>query len=147
MPILADKDRPLNARGLRDAPVMAQWLRTLTIGPDRIISSPATRAKDTAAYFAAAFGANIEIEHTLYEASPATVMALLQALDDKEEVVFLFGHNPTFEELAQLFSRHRIEQVPTCGMFRVDAEVAHWKDFSAKTGRLVAFHFPKQRNE
>ena len=51
-PALADFDRPLNARGERDAPRMAQHVRRALGIPDRIVSSPALRALTTARVFA-----------------------------------------------------------------------------------------------
>ena len=53
-PSLADLDRPLNKRGLRDAPFMAKLLKGRGVQPDRILSSPANRAFTTASYFAEA---------------------------------------------------------------------------------------------
>src|SRR5438034_8146614 len=47
-PALADKDRPLNDRGKRDAPKMGKRLAKRNVAPDLILSSPATRALKTA---------------------------------------------------------------------------------------------------
>ncbi|MBN9170688.1 MAG: histidine phosphatase family protein [Microbacterium sp.] len=41
---IADHDRPLNARGERDAPAMARRLAVTGFAPDVIVSSTATRA-------------------------------------------------------------------------------------------------------
>lgn len=46
-----DFDRPLNDRGLRDAPVMALRLWHAGIRLDAILSSPANRALTTATFF------------------------------------------------------------------------------------------------
>ena len=51
-PSLGDFDRPLNDRGKRDAPVMAQRLVEKKIAIEAFISSPAKRAKRTAVIFA-----------------------------------------------------------------------------------------------
>ena len=53
-PLLADIDRPLNERGKRDAPRMAQRLLDRGELPGLLISSPARRAFRTARYFAKA---------------------------------------------------------------------------------------------
>ena len=47
-PDLTDHDRPLNKRGERDAPVMAERLQTAGVRPSLILSSPAVRAWRTA---------------------------------------------------------------------------------------------------
>ena len=51
-PSLSDFDRPLNERGKKDAPVMAQRLLDKKIKIDAFISSPAKRAGKTARIFA-----------------------------------------------------------------------------------------------
>ena len=43
----SDFDRPLTARGERDAERMAEWLADVDIVPDAILSSSAVRAKTT----------------------------------------------------------------------------------------------------
>ena len=53
---LRDIDRPLNARGERDAPLMAMHLRKQGFSPDILISSPATRAATTAEEIARGIG-------------------------------------------------------------------------------------------
>ena len=53
---ISDIDRPLNKRGLRDAPFMGKLLKETGIRVDQFISSPAKRALTTSRYFAAAFG-------------------------------------------------------------------------------------------
>jgi phosphohistidine phosphatase len=46
-PDVPDQDRPLAARGRRDAPVMGHWLRTAGYLPDRVECSTALRASQT----------------------------------------------------------------------------------------------------
>jgi len=45
---LSDRDRPLNKRGKRDAPIMALRIHQSGIRPSLILSSPAVRAWKTA---------------------------------------------------------------------------------------------------
>ena len=52
----ADFDRPLAKRGLEDAPRMGQVLARFNYVPDRILSSPAQRARQTAELVAQACG-------------------------------------------------------------------------------------------
>ena len=47
-PTLPDHDRPLNKRGIHDAPRMGKLLRHEHLMPDLILSSTAVRAKKTA---------------------------------------------------------------------------------------------------
>ena len=59
-PSLNDFARPLNKRGMRDAPFMGQILSKKVSHPDIIYSSPANRAKTTAIHIAEAFNYDVD---------------------------------------------------------------------------------------
>ncbi len=146
-PSLRDIDRPLNKRGLRDAPFMAKMLRAKGIKPDRLVSSPARRAFSTARFFAEELGIakeEIWLDKRIYEAYPEDVLGILQELPDDYKLVLAFGHNPTFTGVANFFADEYISNVPTCGIFRVDAAVISWADFREGKGNLTEYHYPKQ---
>ena len=66
---LNDIERPLNSRGLRDAPFMAKLLKSKNVKPDLILSSPANRALTTAKYFAKEMGIpteKIDVRNRIY---------------------------------------------------------------------------------
>ena len=52
-PLQDDFDRPLNDRGMRDAPRMGKRLKEKDLHPDMILSSPANRALSTCMQIAA----------------------------------------------------------------------------------------------
>lgn len=144
---LRDIDRPLNKRGLKDAPLMGKLLRKKGVSPDRLISSPALRALTTAEFFARELGIakeEIEIDRRIYDAFPEDLIQLVREIPDDQEVVLIFGHNPTYTSLANLFAMEMIDNIPTCGVFRIDAVIDSWRQFSQEKGRLTAFYYPKQ---
>ena len=144
---LRDIERPLNKRGRRDAPFMAKLLKGRGVRPDRLISSPAKRAYLTASFFANALGTgpeNIDQHSKIYEAYPGTILKIIEELPDEWNTVLLFGHNPTFTDLANTFSSQYISNVPTCGICRVDCEVEEWGKFTKENAELTEFHYPKQ---
>ncbi len=144
---LGDHERPLNKRGLRDAPFMAAMLRAKEGIPDKLISSSANRALTTAEFFARAFGIpenEIEVERQLYLTDAGTLFQRISTLDDALEKVCFFGHNPTQTDIANTFSDAYIPNVPTCGILKVEFTLDSWSNFSKDKGRLVDFHFPKQ---
>jgi phosphohistidine phosphatase len=145
-PELTDFDRPLNERGLRDAPFMGEQLRNRQIFPDLIVSSPAVRAYTTAQIIATKLNypiQNIQQESNIYEATPETVLNILRQLPDDKNIVFIFGHNPTFTMIANHFSDETIENVPTCGIVAVNFEMASWKALNQPNSRFSFFDFPK----
>lgn len=146
-PELSDIERPLNPRGLRDAPFMAGMLKKKGVEPDAIFSSPAVRAITTATFFKNAFGMDGEDVHLrdeIYEAIPQTIVRLIQLLPENLNTVMLFGHNPTFTGVANLFSERYIGNVPTCGIVHLETAAKNWSSFDESNTRLVAYHYPKQ---
>ncbi len=99
-----DFDRPLNTRGQHDAPRIGQWLREHGVTPDRVVSSPANRAAQTAEAVCAQLDYPVERivwDKNLYLASCET---LLDALDKQSKPalsLLLIGHNPGLEQLLE----------------------------------------------
>lgn len=146
-PTLRDIDRPLNKRGLRDAPFMAKLMRSKGARPGLLLSSPAARAIATARFFAEALGypdERIEQNNKIYEAYPEDIMEIIQELPDDHEAAMLVGHNPTLTTVANMFSDDYIANLPTCAVVQVDAEVGHWRDFREGKGKISGLFFPKQ---
>lgn len=144
---LRDFDRPLNKRGLRDAPFMANLMKEKGIQPDAIISSPANRAYTTATYFAKALGIEenqIIKEEEIYEAYYSTVLSIVQKQAKNIDILVVFGHNPAFTNLANLFTRNYIDNVPTCGIIEISANIEKWSELNEETGNVVNFLYPKK---
>lgn len=112
-PDLSDFDRPLDRRGLRDAPVMAQLVAGRKQQIDVILSSTAVRAASTAQYFADALDCEIEFFDQLYNADPRRVADLVAARE--EDNVAVVAHDPTLSILARHFSP-QIPHMPTCAV-------------------------------
>lgn len=140
---LDDFERPLGKRGKKDAPFMAQLLKRQNIMPDIIISSPAQRAKRTAETIADGIGYNnILFLDDIYEASLQTLKKVLSKLDDGYGTVFLVGHNPSLNELAEYFTGFG-ENIPTCGIAEIEFACKKWSDIDPKNAKLVSFIYPK----
>jgi len=146
-PNLRDIERPLNKRGLRDAPFMAKLLAKQGVEPDAILSSPAVRALTTATFFKNELGLegeDIFIRDEIYEAYPEVILHLIQTLPEKFNTVMLFGHNPTFTSVSNMFNNSYIANVPTCGISKIEAQISNWTAFDEKTAKLFSFQYPKQ---
>ncbi|NJN77632.1 MAG: histidine phosphatase family protein [Saprospiraceae bacterium] len=111
-----------------------------------MLSSTAVRAYSTARFIAEALDYKIELiqqEKAIYEASVNTVLEVLRGLSDDKNVVFIFGHNPTFTMIANDFSDDYIENVPTCGIVAVEFDVDNWENLHQNNSRFLSFDFPK----
>lgn len=143
---LADRDRPLNDRGKRDAPKMGQRLAARGVQPDLILSSPAARALTTAEIMAKEMGYKrkaIVVDERIYAAEPEVLLNIIGALDDAHAVVMIFGHNPELTAVAHRFSSE-IDDMPTCGVAEFSFDVAHWRAAPASKPIHVTFETPKK---
>jgi phosphohistidine phosphatase len=143
---LPDHERPLDERGLRDAPRMAQWLVETVRKPDLAIVSTAVRARETAAVFIAAFGlSEHQVVHTkaIYEATVEDLREQIGWLATPEMgTIMLVGHNPTNTFAANQLAGASIENVPTCGVVVIGFNRSQsWKTLQA--GTIQHFKVPK----
>ena len=146
-PDISDYDRPLDDRGLRDAPRMAKEMKKLGLIPDLIITSGANRARSTAEIFRKEFDMSLEkfeITDKLYEATPEAVYNVLMSAPDEARFIYLFGHNPTFSSIANQLSGVHIDNVPTCGVVHAQSIISSWKKFKPEHAGFVGFQYPKQ---
>lgn len=147
-PHLKDFDRPLNERGLRDAPAMANHLKQLGIVPDSIISSAANRAEKTARIMAEVLLGDADqvlSDKDLYAASAEYLLAQIKIIDNQVEQLMLVAHNPSISELLDLLVDGGAGQdMPTCSVAVIGLDVSDWKLVMPGTGVLEQFAGPKQ---
>lgn len=142
-----DFDRPLNERGMRNAPFMAKVFKERGEPVDLIVASPAERALTTAHYFATELGLaqeQFKQDRTIYLADHYHLTHLVSSLPSAADRIVLFGHNPGFTDLLEHLSDAGIGNLPTCGMVRIDFAVAEWQHTGKGTGTLVWFDYPKR---
>ncbi len=109
-----DFNRPLNKRGLRDAPRMAEELKKRGFTPDRIVTSPALRALTTARLMADVFGVDeVEELSQLYLASADEIVNTVHLRMKENQTLFLFAHNPGIVIAASAL-RGSETPMPTC---------------------------------
>ena len=113
-PALDDHERPLNDRGMRDAPRMARQLAESGFRPDVILSSTAVRARTTAEAFGAEFAVGVSLDPELYGA-PASVL-LASAAATGAGSVMVVAHDPGISVLAAHLSDDAIAHLPTCAV-------------------------------
>ena len=144
-PKLPDFDRPLNSRGLRNAPEMAERLLKKHLIPQQIVSSPAKRAITTAEYFGGVFDIEkneIRQEKDIYEASASRLLKLINELDNQYNFIPIFGHNPGLSDLVRNLTGDGFN-IPTCGIVLIRLFVDDWQLISKGTGELQFFDYPK----
>lgn len=142
----ADIDRPLNDRGKKDAPAMAKRVKKAGVHIDRFVSSPARRARHTAELFAREQHVkekDIVILTELYHAQPAVFQQVITNLDDNDETVAIFSHNPGITAFVNTLGAVRLDNMPTCAVFAVKSRSPNWSDFFSTTPEFLFLDYPK----
>ncbi len=145
-PDLNDHDRPLNKRGERDAPIMAQKVKDLFGVPDLLLSSSANRAFTTASIFKEIMAAEALAFNTsgsLYHASEQDILERIAMIEPSVKSALVFGHNPGMTYFANSFKGDFIDNMPTCGVVILESEANSWMEFDQTNTRRVAFIYPK----
>ena len=148
-PKLDDFERPLNERGLKDAPRMGRRLSDKGVSPDLIISSPAARAIATAKLISEELGyskKNIQQARAMYHAGPGNLLDEIRKVDDKYETLVMVGHNPGITEFANDLLKESIGNIPTAGVVAGNLKINTWKETEFGCGKLLFFDFPKNKS-
>ncbi len=141
-----DFDRPLNERGLQDAPMMARRLLEKKIGIDVLLSSSAKRAHTTAKLFAVEYGLGndrIVTSKKLYHAGPETFFEVIGSLDDSLRTLAVFSHNPGITSFVNMLTDARIDNMPTCAVFAIKTTADRWAALKKADNHFWFFDYPK----
>lgn len=155
-PGVPDHDRPLNGRGLRDAPRIGAWLAARPDAGSRdvtcVLVSTAKRAQLTWLLASGAMGAAAAtwVDHDddrIYEAPSRRLASVLGELRESCRSAVLVGHNPGLDDLvADLTDPVQLAQSPfegfktsTITILRTDQE---WPVATSVPGsfRVVDYH-------
>ncbi|MHB8429037.1 MAG: SixA phosphatase family protein [Acidimicrobiales bacterium] len=155
-----DRDRPLTARGRRDAEALGKRLaaKPPSLGvddgaprPELIVCSAAVRTQETASLVAAPRdgGLRVDAYRSLYGAGADVVLRFVRGVDQAVTSLAVVGHNPTMMELVWelLFDageRARLEThgFPTCALAVLAVGAASWEDVGAGSARLAGLFRP-----
>ena len=144
---LSDRERPLNKRGGRDAPIMGKRVAEAGIRPSQIISSPAVRAWTTAKTFALKLGYPIEFlqrEDGLYLASLDNLLDVVASQDVGFNNLMMFGHNPGLTDFANYLVPGLTNNLPTAGVVSVQLDIDSWRLYEQPKAELVLHDYPKK---
>ena len=143
-----DFERPLNDRGNADAPKMAKRLLDNKYKIDALVASPAARAKRTAELFAETLQiplVEIVCISALYHAPVDVFYDVISGLPDTWSAVAIFSHNPGISYFVNsLNTSIQIDNMPTCGIFAVSADITSWHGFNKSKKDFIFFDYPKQ---
>jgi len=143
---LDDHERPLNKRGLNDAPRMGEVMKEHDLVPELILSSSAVRARLTAQLVAEHCGYEGEIGggRELYSFASGDYLDALEKVDDGYARVMVVGHNPGLEELAEWLTGV-YTSLPTATLAVLRLDINHWSELEeGGVGELVQVFRPRE---
>jgi phosphohistidine phosphatase len=112
-----------------------------------LISSPAFRALETALIFSREFGIsaeNVILNSNIYfKMSYRNLPAVLSEIDEETETVTLFGHNPSFTEIANNLSREGCDSIPKTGIICISFKIMTWSELDRNIGKTEYFLKPE----
>ena len=151
---LEDFNRPLNARGWKAARRIGRELEERGLHFDIVLASPAARVRETidGVQEKYDFGAPIQFERRIYEASETSLLELVRSLPETAGSALIVGHNPGLERLIVELThdegiglRHRvIGKFPTAGLAAIRLPAERWRNVEPESGTIVDLIFPKE---
>jgi phosphohistidine phosphatase len=161
----SDQERPLTARGRRDAAALGARLagERPVLGlegvpvPDLALCSAAVRTRQTADLVVAATGNRLPVDtyRSLYGADPDLVLQYVREIDEGVRSALVVGHNPTMFELVwELSSAEGVDRpssgpseleahgFPTCALAVLALRVDSWEDVAAGCGSIKGLFKP-----
>jgi len=141
---LTDFDRPLNKRGVSNAPLMGQRIREYGLHLDAIITSTAKRAQETSKLIAKEMAYEIEdidLESDLYHASREVFINILSKQQNRN--IAMVGHNPGIQDFSYWLSSEPTVNFPTCGVIHISFSLGNWTEIYKNSGKAIRFEYPK----
>ena len=147
-----DHERPLAARGIREAPLAGDWIRANAPAVDAVLCSTATRTRQTLAR--TGIDAPVEFVDRLYDAVPGTVIDVINGVsslfDADVETLLVIGHEPTMSSLALGLNNEGNEtaaqdiamKFPTSAIAMLGT-TEPWDRLALRGASLIAFHVPR----
>jgi phosphohistidine phosphatase len=153
-PALADRDRPLAARGRRAAEAIARYMQDNGIRPALVVCSPARRTQDTLAIVRPRLGTDVEvcIDDAIYSPDPDDVLERLHAVPETIASVLVVGHNPALHDLAttlagdgdhDALTQLRVK-LPTGALAMLEVGSGNWPGLGAGQAYLTGLVLPRQ---
>jgi phosphohistidine phosphatase len=137
---ISDFERSLTTKGKTLANTMALRLKEKENSAGVIITSPAFRAVETALIFAGIY--KIPSEQILmagniyYRLNLNTLQEDLSRIKEETDIVTLFGHNPSFTELADELSKEGCNFIQKCGIVGISFKINTWSELARNTGTI-----------
>jgi phosphohistidine phosphatase len=147
---VADHERPLAARGVREAGLAGDWLRAHVPAVDAVLCSTAARTRETLAR--TRIEAPVDYVDRLYDATPGAVIDEINGVDPDVATLLVIGHEPAMSAVAlglatpeggnKTAAEHISTKFPTSSI-AVLRTAQPWDELTLSSAALVTFHVPR----
>src|ERR1700724_3871747 len=147
---VVDHERPLAPRGIREARLAGEWLRSIVPPIDAVLCSTAPRTRETLSR--ARLDAPVPFADRLYDAVPGTVIDEINSVDDDIATLLVIGHEPAMSNvtlgLAETSGRNQAAAKNVSTKFPTSAIAVlrtdnSWRDLPLGVAALITFHVPR----
>jgi phosphohistidine phosphatase len=151
---VADHDRPLAPRGVREAGLAGDWLRAHAPAVDAVLCSTAARTRETLAR--TRIEAPVEFSDRLYDATPDAIIEEINDVDSlfnhDVETLLVIGHEPAMSQVALGLATEdgsnptAAESISTkfpTSAIAVLRTGEPWDQLTLSGAALVTFHVPR----
>jgi phosphohistidine phosphatase len=147
-PEISDFERSLTLKGKIISKLMARKFKERENSPGILITSPAFRALETAYIFAEEFGIEPEkiiINSNLYyKMNFHYLHKILSLVNEDTDSVTLFGHNPSFTEIAGSLCKGGCDFMPKCSVAGISFNIKTWSEIRHNTGKQEYYLKPEK---
>lgn len=147
-PDLSDFERPLLTKGVKRTLRVCNALTDAKIIPDRVISSKAKRALETANIVIEKL--NVPLHHLLlndqfYPGSTNHYLDEIFKTNNNIKHLMIVGHNPGLTDLAStLLNKSSIDWIPSSGLVHIEFNCDNWEDIDLKNAKMLNYFIPKE---
>ena len=142
---VSDHERSLKEKGIIKANIVSKHLSEKVDSVDAVFSSSANRTLHTAVIFCHNLNIpteKISINTVLYNMFYRDFIKFVKNIDDKNNTVMMFIHNPLITSIAQDIAGLDIENIPTTGVVDIKLNTNSWNDIE-KGGEVLNYITPK----
>jgi phosphohistidine phosphatase len=130
-PAMDDHSRPLNKRGVHDAPLIGKLLKKEKLVPDHILCSTAKRACQTAQMVveSCGFPGEIQAEKMLYLGGAQNYFQEICQMPQNYHRLLVVGHNPDLEDVIKLLTGEHLS-LSTAALAKIDLPIDRWDELN-----------------
>ena len=144
-PLLNNYDKPLNDTGIEAAKKMGKYLSQKNEIPEIVISSTATRAKQTIeiAMKEGKWDRPISFNKIIYSGTTNDLLNIIKKQNDQYNSICIVGHEPKFSNFIDLSVNSENTYFPTATMAKIIFETNKWNLIEFGFGNLKWLISPK----